>query len=742
MSKNFDLLHRGWYGELTHERLPTPARLNSPEPQYEPGAPQREKSLWDHLHLLQRRWPTVAMSVAVICMLVGFASVLTTPIYRAVGRLSVNPENGDALGFKGAAYSNAEDPDTILALDTQVDILQSDSLASATIEKLDLNRKGKRTANQIAIFEAFKHNLEVSRLPRSRVIEIRFSDSDAQVAADVVNTLIDRYLETNFRNKFQATARTSQWLSGQLNELKARVESSQETLVNYQKKHGILGFDDKQNIITSKLDDLSKDLTSAEVERIQKEANYRLSMSVDPELLAGSDPNILIHKLRAQQSDLRNEYAQTTATLGPAHPTVRALQSQLNQLDVTIQNEIRKIGERYSSEYLSGLRREHMLRAALEAQKKEAHSLNESGIEYTILKRDYESNRQLYDGLLQRYKEAGILSGLRADNVRVLDDAVAPNRPFKPNLPRNLGLGALMSLMGGIALAFILEKRSEYKLQERLCTPNQVRSLSGLYAFGLIPAIPTSPRKQLPATAGVNEQSDHMALASYSCPTSRIAEAYRALRTSILLSLQRVNSKAILITSALPREGKTTTSVNLATVLAQNGAKVLLVDTDLRRPCLHAVLGMKHATVGLSTVLMGLHRSEDAILRTQQQGLFLMPAGPRHSQPAELLSSAPMRDLCDKWRNQFSYVVLDTPPVLAVTDPVLLAADIYCVLLVVRLGDTPIDAFASARDQLMHVCPGQLGVVLNGLSTDSPYYRYYGVSYVNAHNTGPDQERA
>ena len=691
--------------------------------------PQHDKSVWDYWQILRNLWKTVLVCVIVGMAVAGLISALMTRTYMASGRISVNPENPDALGLKGNNTRAVEDTDVILALDTQVDLLQSDSLALGTIEKLGLTQNatftsGDGTRTQEDVLQRLKRNLEIARLPRSRIIEVRYSSSDPRLAASVVNTLINLYLETNFRNQFQATTHTSQWLSGQLDELKNKVESSQAALVDYQKQYGIVGFDDKQNIVTSKLDDLNKDLTAAQADRIQKEANYRMAESGSPELIAGSDPNSLMQKLRAQQSDLRNQYALATASLGAAHPKVIELNSQMKQLDDTIAAEIQKIAARSRTEYEAAKRREDMLHGALEAQKTQANALNQSAIEYNMLKREYESNRQLYDDLLQKYKEASISAGLRADNIRVVDDARVPERPVRPNVPRNLGIGFLMSLIAGVALAFGLDKLSERQMQDRICTPQQIQEISGLDPFGYIPAAPESPRKRLASSANGNGAFP-VALSAYSRPRSQMAEAYRALRTSILLSGLDSESKVILVTSALPEEGKTTTSMNLATVLAQNGRRVLLVDTDLRRPGLHKILGIKDCSIGLGRALTGEKSLNESIVATPQKGLYVMPAGPCPANPAEMLSSPAMEELNVCWREQFDHIVLDSPPVLAVTDPVLLTALADSVLLVVRVNTTPIQALVAARDQLLKGKPRRIAVVVNAIDSSSSRNSYY-----------------
>lgn len=705
--------------------------------------PPEQSSVYEYLRILNR-WKWVFVAVVVGSLLaVGGLSLIMRPVYQAAGRIFVNRETPDTLGFKDMGATPTESSDDLtLALDTQVDILRSDSLALNTIRTLGLDRdpqfagrKSSPVPAETRLLERFRENLEIARLPRSQVLEIRYSSSNPKVAAAVVNTLTNLYMEQNFTSKFHSTMQTSKWLSSQLAELKQRVEDSQEKLVQYQKSNSIVGNDDKENIVTDKLNELNRDLTAAEAERIQKEANYRLASSGNPELVAGGDMNGLIQKLRAQEADLKDQYALATTSLGPAHPKVQGLKNQMNELSTTIREETSRIAGRYQSEYLVALRRERMLRDALELQKNQANQLSEKEIEYNILKRDFESNRQLYEGLLQKYKEANVSAGLRADNVRIVDTASVPSRPVRPDIPRYLAETLCMSVIAGLMLIAMLEKMEQRQRQSKIFTIEQAHRASGLGGYGLIPLaneVNGNGRRShalLPARNHEIAQTSksRAELVSYHRPKSRVAESYRALRTSILMSSADNPPKVMVVTSALPQEGKTTTSINLAMVLAQTGGRVLLVDADMRRSGIHVALGIQGATDGLSTVLIGGSSAEQAILSVPEfPNLHVLPAGPSPTQPAELLSSAAMKNDLMDWRIEFDYVVLDTPPVLAVTDAVVLAAMADLVLLVSRMGETPVEALASASSLLAHVT-ATTGVVVNAVDTQSdrnPYYRY------------------
>jgi capsular exopolysaccharide synthesis family protein len=702
-----------------------------------PVVPQ-EFTLWDYWRvLLKRKW-TVVGTLIVVVTLVGVATLRMTPIYDAVGRISISSENTNLLSFKDPG-SQPEDWDYASNLETQVRILSSDGLALQVAKKLGLDKKAEfgggqqdnltgppqlDNAREAALISAVKGGLRVRTIPDTRMIEIRYSSPDPRFAADVVNTTSTAYIENNFKTKFESTMQAADWLSKQLADLQVRVETSQEKLVRYQKEHDILGLDEKQNITTSKLDELNRELTQAEADRIQKQAVYELTSRGNPESMSAVAQNPLVQKLREEESDLKTQIAQQMTQFGPSYPKVAELNNRLKQVQSNLDSEVRKSADRIHREYQTALQRENMLRAALESQKHEANKLNESAIEYNLLKRDAESNRQLYEGLLQKLKEAGIAAGLNSSNIRIVDVARVPLAPARPNLPRNLELAFLLGLTGGVALAFALEA-----LDNTVRTPEQAESISGLPSLGMVPMSSRLNmkarygRKQLPANA--SSASERVELVALSRPTSEIAESYRALRTSILLSQMGSPPKVILVTSALPQEGKTTTCINSAVVLAQQGRRVLLVDGDLRRPSIHKNLGIR-PRAGLTDLLTGSETAQPLIIPSPQlPNLFVLPAGRTPPHPAELLGSPLMKNLLQQWREQFDHIIIDSPPALSVTDAVLLSVQADTVVLVIRSGQTTKTALRRARDLLMQVNAKMMGVVVNAVDLNSPDYYYY-----------------
>ena len=718
-------------------------------------APGQESMLREYFRVLvKRRW-VVLITVAVIFGLTTLATMRATRVYEASGSIAINKPDSFLSSFKdsnGAESSYADTTD----VDTEVRILRSDLLALQVIKQLNLDRPSRPSSNGTLglttdelqpdsaetsdILADFKGALNVSSLPGTRIIDIQYRSPDPGMAARVVNTLMSTYIEQNYKTKYDSTMQASDWLQKQLSELQMKVESSQEKLVQYQKEHEILGIDEKQNIITSKLDELNKELTIAESDRMEKESLYHLVQSPDlgttlaavsgePDSQGStSSTSFLLEKLREQEADLKVQMAQLSTQFGPSYPKVTQLSSQLKEIDAQIQVELKKVVDRVRGEYLAAAQRESMLNDAMEKQKQEANKLNESAIDYNLLKRDVETNRTLYEGLLEKLKEAGVTSSLRSNNFRIVDVARVPTFPAEPNVPRNLAFGLALGLTTGIGLGFLLEG-----IDNTVRTPEQAQAISALPSLGMIPLSSRSSTdgssKRLSRAGGGHaltaSSPEVVELITVSRPQSQMAESYRALRTSLLLTSLGGPPKVILITSALPQEGKTTTSLNTSVVLAQKGSRVLLIDADMRRPSIHKALGMGPRT-GLSNVLTGSATLQQAIVRSGKVPThFVLPAGTPPPNPAELLASAHMGEILADLRDQYDHIVIDTPPTLSVTDAVILSTRADTVILVIRSGQTTKQALRRARDILMRVNARISGVLLNAADLSSPDYYYY-----------------
>lgn len=710
----------------------------------QPGEP----AVMEYWRILYRRRWTVLAVIAAFLALATVYSLKTTRLYKASGRISVDKLDPNTLGFKGDRGASVGDVEYNMQLDAQERILASDTLVLQTLRNL----RGVPTA-PVQSTEATspqpmsreergrllqsQSRLVVSRINHTPLIEIRFADPDPQYSARFVNGLVQAYIEQNFNTRYQSTQQVSSFLSKELGDLKVKVETSQAHLARFQREVGIVGTDDKQNIVMQKLDALNRALTEAQGDRMEKEAVYRATLSGDPELLPGASDGTVIKDLKNEQARVANRYAQATAQMGAAHPQVKQLKNELDQINAALESEYRKIATRQGGAYFIAQHREDMLRQAFEQQKQAANQLNESSIQYGILKHEAESNQALYDGLSQRLKEAGVSAGLESGNVRIVDPAQVPAFPSTPNIPLSVGLALFLGVIAGSTLAFVLER-----FDNRLRSPYEVEGLSSLPMIGVVPRIPLADRNGAKFSNSLSAGSDaDETIIIRAHPRVELLESYRALRSSILMSTSGTRPQVIMVTSALPSEGKTTTSINCAIVLAQAGARVLLVDADLRAPRIHKMLGLR-SICGLSTLLdeSSGHSDRDAIVQyANVPNLFVLPAGPSASEPSRLLDAKIMKKKIAEWRKIFTHIIIDTPPVLACSDSLVLSAEADAVLLNSLAGHTPKAALLRARDLLLNVNAKIAGVVLNGVDLGSPEFSWYGY-YAEKYGQEPENE--
>jgi len=728
--------------------------------------------------LRKRRW-IIGGSVIGLLLMALLVSLVMTPKYESVSTVEVNKESSDMLGLDDmagmAAGGGADDAlDYNVTLQTQANVLQSDTLALDVVRQLDLEKHletpnpllawipnfrknteseknlplDKAPMRRMVVLKAFHKNLDVKTVSGTRMIEVHFMDRDPKIAADVVNTLVNDYLEEYFQIRFSATMQASDWLSKQLSDLKSQVESSQERLVQYQKQAGILGTDEVNNVIMVKLEEINKQLTMAEANRILKEAVWRIAKTGDPELIsnmAGSLPVSpegggsvapsnslgLIENLRAQQADLKAQYAMAEAKYGTAYPKLEQMKRQITDLESSVHAEVEKLRTRTYNDFVSAQEAEAMLRVSFDQQKAEANKLSDAAIQYVIMKQEVDSGRDLYEGLLKKLKEAGILAGLKSTNIVVIDTASPAAEPARPKIPVNLAIGLMGGLLLGLAAAFVVENADQ-----TISTPDQAEQVSLLPSLGLVPTF-ASLGKNRNGTDAKLLPDRGTPIAVFSEPNSQVAEAYRSLRTSILLMNADASTKVILVTSALPAEGKTTTSLNCAAALAQQGAKVLLVEGDMRRPNLNKNLNLKCSS-GLSSMVTSPNGHAAPIVECPNApGLFVLPAGPRPPYPAELLGSNRMVELINKWREEYDFVVIDSPPVLSVTDAVVLSPSCDAIVLVVRSGSTTRQSLVLARKTFARANTRIAGVLINGFNPNSAdYYNYYGYYYGSKYGRG------
>lgn len=741
------------------ERTMVPFRaLGGPlEPTHSSGEDFSVQELW---RTVKRRKRSILMWSLAFTLVALAASLYMTTKYEGVATLEVNKENSDMLGLSPTDRIDGAASDSLsetITLETEAAALKSPSLAFQVVEQLGLERRKEfaseppligddgRLAAELKlpleqapirrkrVYKTFDKNLKIKSLAGTRLIEVHFLSPDPQVAADVANLLVKDLLEQDFHNRFAATAQVSDWLAKQLSDLKNQVSTSQEELNRVQKEAGILGSDETSNVVMTKLEELNRQLTDAEANRILKQAVYQLAKSSSPEAISSmagtsltgnastTNTLALIQTLRGQEADLKVQYAQAQAKFGSAYPLVSQLQAQLTEINGSIQTEISKLAARSENDYLAAKHTEDMLRASFEAQKAEANRLNDKAVQYTILKQEVESSRTLYQDLLTKLKEGGVLAGLHSTNLVLLDPARTAAEPARPIYALNLAIGWMFGMVVGIAFAFARDA-----FDETLRTPHDVEITTALPCVGVVPELASCaelPKRLRKAKTGMMETS------IVAHPSSRVAESYRALRTWVLSSGTEAPPKVTMVTSALPREGKTTTSLNTAIALAQNGAKVLLLEADLRRPCLHTLFNTKP-----SAGLVGLLTNPDScktefVEHPQVANLFILPAGLTTSSPAELLASTRMKRFMEFVRGKFDFIIIDTPPILAFTDAVVISRNVDAVLFVVRSAQTTKQSCLRARDLMEGVNTEISGILVNGADMKSDdYQHYYGYS--------------
>jgi succinoglycan biosynthesis transport protein ExoP len=710
----------------------------------------REPHLYDYLLILRKhQWLILSFLLAVVTI-VTIATFRMQAVYVATARIEIDRENGNILPFQGMeSYDYMMDLENYI--ETQSKILTSETLALQTIRSTGLGARpeyaspnGPSEALAIGSLEnqkrppelgAFLGSLSVKRVPNSRLMDVSFESTDSQFAARTVNEHIKNFQEQNIRARYDETTRATTWLHDELDELKIKVQESEDKRIAYERKNQIWTLDDKQNITTQRLSDINKSLTDAQEERMKKEALYQFAKAGDIADVPQLRENVVLQSLMQKRQATSEDYIDAVGQYGPNFPKVQRLQAQLKDLDQLIQKEHLYTLNRIENDYREAKQRETLLTQALDQQKMEVNEMAERMVEYNILKREAEANKALYDGLMTKLKEVGISAALQSSNIRVVDPAMIPAYPSRPAKARNIALAFLVGLVGGIGLALMREY-----LDNTVKTPDDIETLARLPSLAVVPQFTGSngngsSRKRLLQGVAANGHDKRIELVAQHLPKSQMSEAFRALRTSLLLSQPGRPPQVILVTSALPREGKTTAAANLAVTLAQLGDSTVLVDADLRKPGVGRLLnlgGNKYA--GFSSYLAGVSSLDlVTVPHPEIPNLAAIPTGPLPPNPADLLSSHKLAEAIAELRTRFKFVVIDSPPVMAATDAVILSVQTDGVLLVVRSGETPKEAFTRTRDLLVSVKCHILGVVLNAVDSSAPdyyySYRYYPYSY-------------
>ncbi len=722
---------------------------------------EKELTLRDLLNIYQRRKKIVLIVVISLLVFATTYCIVCTRRYEATGIVQLQKDDSDAMGLgslmSSAAGGSSDALDANIDLQTQANILQSDTLAIRTIDSLrmedtyDFKQHFSQLSGLTGLFSAdgkaidvpgsslenspsrrqralkvFSKNLTVKPVSGTRLIEITYNNPDPKLAAAVVNTLTKELSDYTFQTRFDATNATSKWLSDQMGDLRKSSEELQAKVVNLQRESGVysLGATDPQGReqaysgVLDRLQQSTVALTAAEQNRILKGAIAHAAENGDAEMLSGLGGNgtvsssqgansslSLLQGLRQQEATQQAALQEAEAKFGNSYPKLAELHGNIAGLEHSVQQEIGRIRQRAKSDYAVAVQTESNTRAQYIEAKKQADVLNNKAIDYTIAREEAEQSRSLYDDLLKKLNEAGVLSGLQSSNVTVVDPGRVPAKPIKPNVPLYLLIALCSGFILGTCGALLVDT-----LDNKINNVTDLESVFGRTVMGVLPQLANEKEGILLADAHA----------------STYVEAVRSLRTAILLSQSDAPPKTILVTSSLASEGKSTSAINLAGALAQMGRKTLLVDTDLRRGTIRRRLHLtKHE--GLSNLLAGQSKTPEIQSLAEIPNLYVMTAGSKTPNPSELLASTAMRDWLERWKSDYDFVVLDSAPVLPVTDSVTLNTLVDATLLLSRVGFTEKPQIARSYNMLARGGKHFVGLVLNGLQMgDSSYYGYYG----------------
>jgi polysaccharide biosynthesis transport protein len=734
----------------------------------EPGPPESPKAevhLADYLDVVLRRRKLVLVCLGAAIIGGIVTTSLTRPVYKATAVLDVNRQRSSPVGF-GASQDAGSD---LEFLPSQLQLMQSREVAERVVKKLNLladpdfnpkhferyrpDAKGKaRIPSEEDYIDAaldVQGGIDAQIVRPTTLVQLSYDARSPRLAADVANAIAEAYIEWNAESRYRTMGQSSEFLANQIEEAKSEIDAKEKELLAYGRQKDMVSDEITSNPVVQKLDNLNHDLASATADRVAKEAHYEEVRNTPDETLADVASGGALSAQRADLSKMERDYADKLNIYKPEWPAMQQLKGQIEQARAAFETVKHETATRAvdaaRSDYLTALRREQNLQTMARSQRTQALAQGTDAIPYRNQKVEIDTKRALLDALLKQQGETEVISKLRDDqitNIRVVDRALPPPEPYKPSLKKYLLIAVFLGGAVGVGLAFLLSH-----LDRSLRTAEQVEKYLQLPALGVIPAVTAfaagrkakgNPLLRLwrkAPTPGPDDK-DSIELLPHAEPRSPVAEAYRAFRASLLLS-RAGGIRTITVTSSFPEEGKTTTAVNLALVLAQLGRRVLLVDADLHKCRVHEVFGISNRT-GLVSVLAENLEPSRAIVKTNYPGVFVVPAGPGTPNPSGLLSSDAMRKFLELAATNFDYVIVDTPPVLLVSDTLVFAQQTDGVLLCVHGGVTPRDQVIRARDRILRTGASILGVLINALEPEPGGYYYKPYAYEYGEPRGPE----
>ena len=676
-------------------------------------------------------------------------TALSRPMYRAVVVLDVVRQSTNPLGMgRSVAGSEANgDPEF---LPSQIELIQSRDVAERVVNKLNLlsNPNFKTDAAGVQKRSAARHppdeiagaalrvkgSTDATIVRGTSLIQISYEAPTPRLAADLANGVADAYIEWNIESRFRQIGQSAEFLATQIEQTKRDIAEKEKALLTYARQKDLSAIDPRTNS-SERMESFGRDYSVAVADRVAKEAHFQELQNTPATTIAETTAGGLMAQIKDEQTRLERDYNEKLNLYKPEWPAMQQLKKQVDdgrqRVQLSIQDTAAKVREAARSDYMTALRREASLQAMMRTQQSEALSQGASTSEYSNLRTEVDTKRTLLDTLLKQQGEAEVLSRLREQqltNIRIVDRALPPGSPFKPSAFKNV-VGALA---GGTVVGIVLALFLSY-LDRSLRSADQVERYLQLPALGAIPF--SGPSGRVKAWT-LGRKDPPISLPSKSIeslphrePRSAIAEAYRAFRTSLLFS-RAGGVRIVGVTSVVPQEGKSTTAVNLAIVLAQLGRRVLLVDADLHRSRIHKILDIPNNSGLVSILAEGVEPSR-VIVKSNIPGVFVVPSGPETPNPSGLLASADMQKFLELAATNFDHVVVDTPPVLATSDALVFGQHTDGMVICVRAGQTPRDQVRRVRDKLMRGGVLILGVLLNGLELDSDYYGGYEYRYLN-----------
>ncbi|MGO4881128.1 MAG: GumC family protein [Bryobacteraceae bacterium] len=715
-----------------------------------------------------RRHKAAVVAVSILGAVAGLLYTLPQPrIYQAHTTIEVQGLNEDFLGLHNVSPTVSPTSNYYPDFDiqTQVKILQSESLAKSVVADLEKQKppENLRPPDRLTAWkkvlkidppsqndlwllalDTAAGTVRVRASGTNRIVEITCDSTSPQVAASFANTLTREFIEQNLEARWKSTEYTGEWLTRQLQDIKIKLEKADEELNNYARSSGLTFTDEKTSVEEDKLRSLQKDLLQAQSDRVSKESKYEMAASSPPEALPDVLDDSALRDDETNLTELRRKLAELRIALTPQNPEVRRVQAQINLMENTVTQERANILTRIKNEYEAAQHREKLMTASYLAEVKLVADQAEKTTHYGILKREVDSQRTLYETMLQRMKEASVASALRASNIRVVDPAEAPSIPYKPNVVRYLVMGLLLGICLGVTLV-VLRERADRTLHD----PGDIAFYLHLPELGVVPTAnveltsrgfkTSRPQQTKTAVLDLNGQpslsdevmDDRVELVTWIRKKSLISESFRTTLTSILFSGHNgERPRVIVLSSASPKEGKTTVVCNLAIALAEINHKVLIVDADLRRPRMHNVFGVKNDGNGLSEILLRQQSleqapAEGAVRETYIPNLYVMPAGRSRFNAASLLHSERLPELLRGLRQEFDTILIDTPPMVNIPDARVMARLADGVILVLRSAHTTRDAALLAKQRFLDDGIPVMGTILNNWNPNTPGYGYY-----------------